>query len=282
MRPIKIVTDSGADLPAEVLEDLDISVVPLVVVAGDKAYNETELDRDTFWQLLEQNGALKTSQPSVGMYQQAYQRLVDLGNDVLCFCITSRHSGTYSSAQTAAAKFAGRVQVVDSLGLSLVMGFQVIVAAKMARLGARLGDIVEAARAIRERSHVTFQLRTLEYLRRGGRAARLMPAVDRVARALNLTILLTLTDGELKLSGVSRSYKQGLRRIRDEAVRLAPLESLGIVHTRIPEVAQRMADELAALTGFRRESVIITELGAGMSCHGGEGMIGAVAVRQAP
>jgi len=282
MCAIKIVTDSGADLPSEVLEELDISVVPLVVVAGDRAYHETDLERDALWRLLEQNGSLKTSQPSIGMYQQVFQRLVDLGNDVVSFSITSRHSGTYSSAQAAAARFAGRVQAVDSLGLSLVMGFQVLAAAKMARMGARLQEILDAARAVREHSHVTFQLRTLEHLRRGGRAALLMPAVDRVARALNLTVLLTLTEGELKLSGVARSYQQGLRRIRDEAARFGPLESLGVVHTRIPEIAQRLADELAALTNMARERIVISELGAAMSCHGGEVMIGVVTVRSTP
>ncbi len=280
MRPIKVVTDSGADLPAALIEELDVSVVPLVVVARDQAFNETELRREDFWRLLEEQGTLKTSQPAIGMYLQAFQRLVDLGNDVLCFCITSRHSGTFSAATTAASRFAGRVQAVDTLGLSLVMGFQVMLAARMAKAGARLNEIVEAARSVRERSHVTFQLRTLEHLRRGGRAARLMPAVDRVARALNLTVLLTLNDGEMKLSGVARSYRKGLERIREEAARLAPLESLGIVHTRIPEVARRLADELAALTGISREAIVITELGAAMSCHGGEGMIGAITVRR--
>ena len=281
MRPIKIVTDSGGDIPPDVIEQLDISVVPLVVVAGDTVYHETELDRKEFWRLLEERGHLKTSQPSIGMYQQVFQRLVDLGYDVLCFCITSRHSGTFSSAVTAAARFADRVQAVDTLGLSLVMGFQVMLAARMARAGARLNEIVDAARSVRERSHVTFQLRTLEHLRRGGRAARLMPAVDRVARALSLTVLLTLNDGEMNLSGVARSYRKGLQRIKEETARLSPLESLGIVHTRIPEIAHRLADELAALTGVAREAIVITELGAAMSCHGGEGMIGAITVRSA-
>ncbi len=281
MRPIKIVTDSGADLPAELMSELDISVVPLVVVAGQEAFNETDLPRDEFWHLLHERGSLMTSQPSPGMYQKTFQRLVDLGYDVLSFSITGRHSSTYSCAATTASQFGGHVHAADSEGLSLMMGFQVELAARMAAAGARLGEILDAAQHVRERTNVTFQLRSLEYLRRGGHAALLMVAVDRVARALNLTALLTLRDGELHLAGVARSYRKGLQRIKDEAARLAPLQNLAVVHTRIPDIAHQMADELAALTGLPRESILVTELGAAMSSHGGEGMIGAIAVRRA-
>lgn len=234
---LKVVTDSGADIPADLARELDVSIVPLVVVAGDRAYDETELTRDAFWDLFHRSGRLNTSQPSIGAFYQAFQALVERGHEVLSISLTSRHSGTFSSALAAANLLGGRVTAVDSLGISLVQGFQVICAARMAAAGSGLAEILQALESLRERTSVRFQLRTLEHLRRGGRAAALMPAIDRVARALNISIVLTLTDGEIRLSGVARTYRKGLRRLRDEMARLGPLEWLGVVHSRLPDVA---------------------------------------------
>ncbi len=279
MRALKIVTDSAADLPDYVIKDLGISVVPLVVIAGDKAYNENDLSRDEFWDLFRRSGGLKTSQPSVGMFHRVFEELVQRGNDVLCFCLTSRHSGTLSSAVTAARSFAGHVRAVDSLSLSLGMGWQVMTAGRMAAAGAAVEEILSAVGSIRGRTHISFQLRTFEHLRQGGRAARLMPAVDRIAKALNLSAILTLSDGELKLSSIARSYKRGLARIRDDILRAAPLEALAVVHTRIPDVAEGLAQEIADRAHLAKEAVLVTSLGAAMACHGGEGMLGALGVR---
>jgi len=278
MTSLRIVADSAADLPDDLVRDLGISIVPLVVIAGDKAYSEDNLTRDQFWELFRRFGGLKTSQPSVGMFHTAFERLVQSGHDVLCFCLTSRHSGTLSSALTAARSFPGRVRAVDTLSLSLGMGWQVMTASRMAAAGAALDEILQAVKSVRERTRISFQLRTFEHLRQGGRAARLMPAVNRIAKALNLSAILTLSDGELKLSSIARSYRRGLARIRDDLVRAAPLEALAVVHTRIPEVAERVAQEIMALTNLSRDHVLVAELGAAMACHGGEGMLGALGI----
>jgi len=275
---LKVVTDSAADIPEDMARDLDVSIVPLVIVAGDRAYDETDLTRDEFWELFRRVGRLSTSQPSVGAFHRVFQRLVDKGHDVLSISLTSRHSGTYSSARTAAQAFGERVTAVDSLGISLVQGFQAITAARMASAGSALAEILDAVRSVRERTQVHFQLHTLEHLRRGGRAAALMPALDRVAKVLNLSVVLTLTDGELKLAGLARTYRKGVQRIKDELLRAGPLERLAVVHSRVPDVAQEVYDDLLSLTGVAPENALLTELGAALSCHGGEGMLGAMGV----
>lgn len=278
MRPISIATDSAADLPADLVRELDIAIVPLVLVTNGNAWDETDLTRDEFWELFRRSGGLKTSQPSVGAFTRIFQRLVDLGYDVLYLSVTSRHSGTLSTARLAAQQFRDRVLAVDTLSVSLAQGLQVLTAARLARMGAAMGEILDAVRSVRERSHVRFQLRTLEYLRRGGRAAALLPAVDRVAQVLSLCAVLTVQEGELRLSGVARTYTKGLQRMKNELARLAPLEWLAVAHSRVPEVAHTLAQELAALTQVPPDRVLVNELGATLSCHGGEGLIGAVGV----
>ncbi|MHB1295777.1 MAG: DegV family protein [Anaerolineae bacterium] len=275
---IRIVTDSSADLPAALVRELDITVVPVVVTFGDRVYKDGELSQDAFWRLAEGPGHPTTSQPSVGAFEEAFQQLVERGYNVLCATLTGRHSGTYAGAWSAAQRFAGRVTVVDSLSLSLGHGWQVIAAARLARQGAGLEPILACMRSIRERTHIVIQLDTLEHLRRGGRAAALMPMVDRFVRFLNLKPLLSVTQGELRLMGVARSYHKGLERIKEEVARLGNLEALAVMHTRRIEVAERLADELAAITQLARERILVGDANSVLACHAGEGLIATIAV----
>lgn len=278
MGHVKIVTDSAADLPAEVAEELEISIVPLTVTVGDKAYLDSELSREDFWGFVQRGLHPQTSQPSVGLYQRVFQRLVEAGHEVICMTITGRHSGTYNSAWTAAQGFEGRVRVFDTLSLSIGQGRQAIQAARLALQGATTERIWEALESLKRRTRVLIQLESIEQIRRGGRAAALMPLIERLVKVLSLRPILNVVDGELKLLGVARSTAKGLRRIQEELAALGPLEFLGVMHIRCREVAEEMADELARRLSIAREQIWIGEAGAVLACHGGEGVIGVIGV----
>jgi len=275
---IKVITDSAADLPEDVVKDLGIAVIPLIAIFGERAYEDPALSRDEFWRLARDVGAPKTSQPPPDTFREVFKRWVDEGYRVLCATVTGQHSGTFNTASSVAQAFGDRVTVVDSRSVSLGMGWQVIEAAKMALQGATMEKILESLRSLRERTHIIIQLDTVEYLRRGGRAAKLMPAIDRLLQALQLKPLVTLVEGELKLLGVARSYQKGVRRIQEELARLCPLERVAVMHTRREAFARQLADDLAKLTGIAREQITIGEPGAVISCHAGEGIIAAVGV----
>jgi len=278
MDGIKIVTDNGADLAQDVAKELDITVIPLVVTFGETAYDDTALSRDEFWEMAERFSHPKTSQPSIGVFQRAFQRLVDQGHRVLCTTITSRHSGTYNAACAAAQAFADRVIVFDSRSLSIGQGFQAIRAARMALQGVSMDRILETLSSLRDRTRVLIELDTLEFVRRGGRVDKLMPAIDRIARVLRVKPLLTVVDGELKLLGVARSYKKGLKRIKEDILRLGPLETLGVIHIRCQELGTQMADDLAKLTGISRDQIVLREAGTALSCQGGRGVVAAMGI----
>ncbi|MHB0859559.1 MAG: DegV family protein [Anaerolineae bacterium] len=275
---IQVVTDSSADVPEKLAQELDITVVPVVVAFGEQVYQDGELSQDEFWRLAAGPVPPTTSQPPIGAFEEAFQRLVDRGCHVLCTTLTGRHSGTYACAWSAAQRFDGWVTVVDSLSLSLGQGWQVIAAARLAKQGANVEQILECMRSIRERTHVVIQLDTLEHLRRGGRAAALVPVIDRFMRFLNLKPLLSVVQGELKLLGVARSYHKGLERIKEEVGRLGAVEFLAVMHTRRVEVAERLADELAAITHLAREHIAVGDANSILACHAGEGLIATVAV----
>lgn len=278
MGQVKIVTDSAADLPADLAEEMDISIVPLTVTVGDRAYLDGELSQEAFWDFVHRGLRPQTSQASVGLYQRVFQRLVGAGHEVICTTITSRHSGTYNSAWSAAQGFEGRVRIFDSLSLSIGQGRQAIHAARLALQGATAEHIWEALESTKKRTHVLIQLESIEHIRRGGRAASLMPLIERLVKVLSLRPILNIVDGELKLLGVARSTAKGLRRMQEEFATLGALEFLAVMHIRCQEVAEQMADELARLLSIPREQIWIGEAGSVLACHGGEGVIGVIGV----
>ncbi|MFQ6014653.1 MAG: DegV family protein [Anaerolineae bacterium] len=96
----------------------------------------------------------------------------------------------------------------------------------------------------------------------------------------NVKPVLTLVEGELKLSGPARSYKKGLDRVEKEIAGLGTPERLGIVHAHRPELANDFAQILADRMGFPREGIFVAELCTALASHGGEGALAAVAVSE--
>lgn len=280
MGRIRVVTDSACDLPQADVERYGITVVPLVVVFGKEEYPDRFLPPEQYWAKAAQVHP-QTSQPSPGAFAAAYRPIIEAGDDVFCITITGKHSGTYNTAMAAAAEFPpGRVTVFDSLSLSQGQGVQVVQAARLAEEGASAEEIVRHLRDLQKRIHIFIVLDTLEYLERGGRAAALMPVVKRVAQALNIKPIVNLVEGELKLVSAARSYERGLSRLVQEAVARAPWESVGVLHARAPQAAEKVADRLAEETGFPRSSILVMETGSVLSSHGGPGVLGTIVVTQ--
>lgn len=281
MPTVRVVTDSAADIEDQLVRQLQISVVPLTVYFGREAYLQTELSLDTFWERIMAGEQAGTSQPSLGLYEQAFEELVGLGHHVLCVTITGKHSGTYSSASTAARRFGSRVRVVDSLSLSLAQGFQVLAAARAALDGADLAQVAQLVEQVRARTHLLILLDSIEYLQKGGRASALIPLLRRVTKMLNIKPVLSTVDGVLKLHGLARSYERGLAKMRSDIELLKPLERLAVMHTRCAENACQMADALARQLDYPRDEILVVETGPVLGVHAGPGVIGVAAVRQA-
>jgi DegV family protein with EDD domain len=275
---IRVVTDSGCDLPRRVLERFKIVVVPLVVRFGAEVFADGELSADDFWQKASGPYHPQTSQPAVGRFEELFERLVMQGRQVLCLTITAKHSGTFNAAHLAAQRFGEAVRVFDSLSLSLGQGVQALAAAQAALAGRSMPEILTLLEDLQARMRLTILLDTLENLRRGGRADGFIPIVDRMTRALNIKAMINLVDGQLRLLGAVRSFKGGLRRMLDAVEELGPLEHLAVVHARSKELAEEIADRLAELTGFPRDRIWVEETGAVLAAHAGPGVIGILAV----
>ena len=277
---IKIVTDTCADLSPQEVEEMGITVVPLVVTFGDQDILECDLSREDFWQRVQGPVHPRTSQPSVGNFTAAFEALVREGHEVLCLTITSEHSGTYNSARVAASAFGDAVQVVDSRYISYGLGWQVREAHEAVQRGMSVAEIVHSLENLRERIGLFIVLDTIEFLERGGRAAALMPILKQALRFLRIKPLLTWRDGRLQILGLARSFERGVGRIRDEIGAMIPLERAAVFHTRRPDRAQELAGELAQMSGIPPGEIHARETGAVLSAHGGPGLLAVIGVRR--
>lgn len=281
MTQVRVVTDSAADLVPEMAAQMGITVVPLVVRFGSETYLDGQLTIDEFWQRVSEGQQPGTSQPSIGAFEQAYSRLIEAGHSVLCLTLTGKHSGTYSGACTAARQFGDRVRVLDSLSLSLGQGFQVLAAARAALAGLSLDEVAQLVERVRDRTQLYILLDTIEFIRRGGRASLLLPTLTRITKILKIKPILALPDGRLAVHSLARSYGRGLEQIRDEILRLRPIEGLAVIHARCLDLARQMASDLSQRLGFPRDKIVFAETGPLLSTHSGPGVIGVAAVQQA-
>ncbi len=282
MSPVRVVADSGCDLSAPLVERYEIALIPLTIQIGNDSYLQGQIDAESLWQRLP-NERATTSGPPLGLFRQAFERLVSAGYEVVCITLTSRHSSTFNTAWAAAQEFAGRVRVIDSYSLSLGMGLQVLAAAIAAQAGRSMEEVIALVENLRGRMQIRLVLDTLEYARRGGRLARLMPVIDRMCRALSIKPIIGMIEGELKLIGAARSLKGALQRIESEAANWGAIEQIAVAHTRLPDLVEEVARRLAENLHVMQESILIGEAGPAIGVHAGPGALGVVLViRDAP
>ena len=235
MNSVRIVADSGCDLPPALAEEYQITIIPVFVRFGEEMVPSDHLSNDEFWQRAAISGEPPgTSSPAPGTFLQAFQKLVDAGHDVVCLTLPGKHSGTFNAAWLAAEEFGDRVRVVDTGSFSLGMGLQVLEAAKQALAGRSADFVQRTAENLRARTSIVFVLDTFEWVRRGGRLDLIIPVIDRLARTLRVKPILEMCDGEFRLVGVARSTHSALQRLEDELrSRLARRSSGSRVHPRL-------------------------------------------------
>ncbi len=276
---IKIVTDTTCDLPPAMVEEHDITIVPINIHFGTESYKEgVNMDWDLFYRKIDELGILPTSsQPSVGEFAEVYRRLArEEGADAIVSThVTGKLSGTYQSAVMASKEVEDEVKVYphDSLAGSAALGLACVEASRMARAGKSAEEIVARLDEIRSRINVLLVLENLEYSRKSGRVGGLKAAL---ASVLNVKPIVTLEDGLLDVAESVRSRKKSLARLLDimeERVGTTTPINLGVVHARALEVAQEMLAR--AKERFNCQESYVYDLCASLTVHFGPGTIGA-------
>jgi DegV family protein with EDD domain len=271
--PIAVVTDSTACLPAELVAEAAVTVVPLtVVIDGVPGREGAEVTTDDVARaLVARRVAVTTSRPSPAEFSAVYSRLLAGGADgVVSVHLSAKLSGTYDSAALAAADHPGRVAVVDSLSTGMGLGF----AALHAR-GADLAAARDAALAAVARTTTLFYVDTLEYLRRGGRIGA---ASALLGTALSVKPILRMVDGEIVVQDKVRTATRALGRLVDLAAEAAGESEVDIAvhHLAAPARAAELTEALTQRLGGRIRACYQTEIGAAVGAHVGPGLASVV------
>jgi DegV family protein with EDD domain len=273
-----IVTDGAIDIVPGWEKEFDIRIIPINVHFGEKTYiQNVDLSLDEFYKLVDDksNPFPKTSQPSPHQFVEFYKKNFQPGDTILSMHVTSKLSGTYASAVSAAQELKGTYNVIpfDSLGGSIGTGFMCRAARQMERAGKSVDEIVRHLEAIRSQVHIILTLDTLEYARRSGRVGTLSAAL---ASVLNVKPIARLQDGLINMIEKVRTRKSALERVLSLGKEVAGDKPvyLAVVHARDVDSGKALLEE--AKKQFNVKDVQMADLSISLAINLGVGTVGLV------
>ncbi|MGV8050299.1 MAG: DegV family protein [Anaerolineaceae bacterium] len=275
---VAIVTDSTGALPENINKECKLHIVPLLIEWDGKTYVDgVDLKPQAFYEKLSASKTIPTtSQPSTAAFSDTFAPLIEQGYDILCLPISSKISGTYLSASTAAKQFPeNRIEVLDTLYTSLALGIITILAARAAQQGASLLECHNIAMDAASRMHVYFAVETLEYLQKGG---RINSATKFLGTALDIKPILELKDGLIVPCEQVRTSKKAHLRLLELAENIVgpmgTIEYLGLVSANNPEALDELHTK--AHQRFRVKEEVFAGTSPVLGTHVGPGMVGIV------
>jgi len=276
---IGIVTDSTSDIPAYLVAEHNIQVVPTILILEGKEYADgIGITREEFYTRLP---ALRTppttAAPSIGDFTTPYETLLMQGCDhIISIHAASQLTTIVNVARQAAKEFPDKVTCIDSGSLSLGLGFQVLTAVEESETD--LKSALDAIASTRKRLQVSAALDTMEYLKRSGRVPG---AVATLGGLLSIKPMIELIDGEVKPIGAVRTTKQADERILNFLLGLGDLERLAILHTNAEPRARQLLNELMnrARKSIPRD-ILFVNVTAVIGTHLGPNGLGFAAVRK--
>jgi DegV family protein with EDD domain len=274
---IVVVTDSSAYIPEEALGDLSIPVIPLWVMWGDENFRDgVDMDPPAFYRRLQESEVFPTtSQPSAGEFEDFFRQAGAGADAIVGVFITSKLSGTVPNAQAALAQLPElTIRVVDSLSVSMGLGFIALAAARAAAAGQSLDAVVAAAEEMRDRIHLIFTVDTLEYLHRGGRIGG---AKWLMGTALKIKPLLHFEDGTIEPLAQVRTKRKAIAQMLEAAEeRLGGkrMAEAAVIDADSPAEGDAIAEQVRERFGI--SPVYRTPLSPAIGTHGGPGTVGIV------
>ena len=211
---VAIITDSSSDVPKDICEKYNISVVPLYIIFGKETYRDDgkQLSIEKFYEKIRTSTSMPTtSQPTTIDFLETYKKLLKNYDSIINILISKKMSGTITSAELAAKELPrADITIIDSEKVHMPCGFLAIKAAELASNGATKKEILKTISEFKEKVKVLFIPSTLEYLKRGGRIGR---AKSLLASLLELKPILTLHDGEVSPYKNTRRWEHGKQEI---------------------------------------------------------------------
>jgi len=273
---VKILTDSGCDLPKSITDSLGVEVMPLIVYLNDDEYLDGEVDPKFFFDSMRQGMKTRTSQITASIFEETFNKLAENGDEVLYIAFSSGLSGTYQTSELVKKDILEshpeyKIHIIDSKAASIGFGLVVYYAAKLAAEGKSVDQIIEATQFNCEHMEHIFTVDDLEYLYRGGRVSRGAAVMGSV---LNIKPILDVEDGKLIPVQKIRSRKKAMKRmIEMMGERGVDLEKqvIGINHGDDIEAAEMMKTMITEKYGSKE--FIINYVGCVIGAHSGPGTL---------
>lgn len=275
---VKIITDSAAGLPVELLQAYDIDLIPL------RVYDESEteyldgvtLESVTLLQKMREGAVYRTSLPSLETFQEKFVSYAKEGNPCIYLAFSSELSGTYQSSvlikEEVKETYANLdLEIIDTKCASLGQGLVVLEAAKMAKDGASKEDILKRVDFLMNHMEHIFTVADLQYLVRGGRLSKVAGFIGGL---LNIKPILNVEEGKLVPLEKVRGKKKVLGRIVDimeERGKKLKGQTIGITHGDDLETAEALKALITERFGC--EVFIVNTIGAAIGAHTGPGVI---------
>jgi DegV family protein with EDD domain len=276
-----IVTDATCDLPADIIRDLDIVVIPMEFIMEDKVYNyhpgETQTNINEFYDNLKMGKKCTTTQINYNKYKNIFTDILKQKKDILYICFSSGLSGTYNASRLVIddlkEEFSDREIIsIDSLSASIGEGLLVYLAALKKQEGFSLDELKNWIEDKRFEICHWFAVNDLEHLKRGGRINAVQASVGSI---LDLKPILSVNgEGKLvtvaKMRGKKKSYNYLIQKLREDSVTTAN-ETILLGHASCAEEAEYV--QKLILEEKLAEKAIICNIGPIIGSHTGAGMI---------
>jgi DegV family protein with EDD domain len=275
MPKVRVVTDSGCDIPAVLLQRLAITVVPHTVRVGERTYlDRVNMTPDQFFRRLSGRQPVTVSAPSSLDFQNIYGTIGRSTNAIISIHTSSKLSGANAAAATAKGLISNhlRVTVIDSQSASMGLGFMVLAAAVAAQGNDSLDSIVALVRGMVLQTHVLFSLETVEHVERAPQLAKLRSAIGETADSRPL---IHLEDGTFDLAEKVRTRAKAVERLYEFAELFPHIEDLAVLYGTTPADADSLVKRVD--TVFPKEQVVVSQYGPTVGIYLGPGAMGVAA-----
>ncbi|TCS96796.1 DegV family protein [Hazenella coriacea] len=275
MFKIAIITDSSCDLPSDLIDRFNIKVVPLRINYRDQEYRDRfDITPEEVYNRLEEE-IPKTSMPAPEDMIQTFQQLQDEGyTHCLVITLSSGLSGTYNAFRLIAQDFDMKIDIIDSKGLSWVLGFLVLEAAKMIQDKIDYQDIVQKIEQAKERVKGYFIVDTLDYLKEGGRIGKVTATLGSL---LNLKPIISIdNEGKYFPTAVGRGKKQAIKKMVEPVLKQieSTKASIAVLHGRAEKEAEAILERFQGLENV--VELYLSNISPALVVHTGPGLVGLV------
>ena len=279
MSRIAVITDSNSGINFEDAKELGIKVLPMPFLIDGKTYfEEISLSQEEFFEKLENDVDISTSQPSPESVMKIWDEALEEADEVVYIPMSSGLSSSCHTALMLADDYDGKVQVVDNQRISVTQRQSVLDAMELAKRGLTAVQIKEKLEKVKFESSIYIMLDTLKYLKKGDRITQKTKAFG---SALRLKPVLTIQGEKLDAYAIAKTKKQGVKKM------LAAIEDdinkrfggtdhmenihMEIAHTKNPEAAEDLKQQI--IEKFGVTEVDLYPLSLSIACHIGPGSI---------